>query len=186
MTFKGTFLWLRSEIFKCFNPLNGFLLGLGPNRRLYSTKHVNMSPLNHPSRFEAAQCHPARFSQLLLQAQVLLHWLTHGSQSAPSFNPATSVSVSSVSPGLSLIPFQPSRWLQLPLAPHWNWMVWWLAPMVDNCPCNVHETMKVTIPGCKSVAAARVAAGAKAADRLRKDAKQEQDVEAAHGGLSLS
>lgn len=112
--------------------------------QLHATEYVNISWLDHPSHFEPTLCHPAHLSQLLLQAQVLLHWLTHGSQSAPSFNPATSLSVSSVSPGLSLIPFQPSYWLQLPLAPHWNWMVWWLVQMVDNCPCNVHKTMKLT------------------------------------------
>lgn len=99
--------------------------------------------LDHPSHFEPTQCHPAHLSQLLLPAQVLLHWLTHGSQSALSFNPATSLSVSPVSPGLSLIPFQPPHWLQLPLAPHWNWMIWWLVWMVDNCPCNVHKTTKL-------------------------------------------
>lgn len=91
--------------------------------------------------------HSAHLIQLLLQAQVLQPWLTHGSQSAPSFNPATSLSVSSVSSGLSLIPFQPSHWLQLPLAPHWNWMVWWLVQMVDNCPYDVHKTMKLEILG---------------------------------------
>ena len=115
-----------------------------PNHQLQPTKYVNISWLDHPSHFEPTPCHPAHLSQLLLQAQVLLHWLTHGSQSAPSFNPATSLSVSSVSPGLSLIPFQPLHWLQLPLASHWNWMVWWLVWMVDNCPFYVHKAIQPT------------------------------------------
>lgn len=75
---------------------------------------------------------PIGVFQLLLQAQVLRRWLTHGSQSAPSFSRAASLSFPSVSPGLRLIPFQPLRRVQLPPALHCNWAVWWLVQMVDS------------------------------------------------------
>lgn len=84
------------------------------------------------SHFQPVLCYPVGVFQLLLQAQVLRRWLTHGSQSAPSFSPAASLSFPSVSPGLSLIPFQPQHRLQLPQALHCNWAVWWLVQMVDS------------------------------------------------------
>ncbi len=134
-------LWLPDpDLTKCVQSKRSY-----NSHQLHTIKCVRISWLDHFSHFEPSLCHPAHLSQLLLlQAQVLLRWLTHGSKSVLSFSPETSLSVSFVSPGLSLIPFQPPHWMQLPSAPHWNWMSWRLVQMVNNCPCNVHKTMKLT------------------------------------------